>query len=711
MVITKPCTSVLAVLVIAALLILAAGTPSSLVAAPVDKFAKGSGAGKLTMPSYKPGEVLVKFQSKTAAGLRMKTALDAGGAVIQREIGPTGSKDTFLLKLVPGISTGEAIKRLRLRSEVVFAEPNYLSQSLFAPSDGDFPLQWALCNTGQEVGGVQGTPGADIKATEAWDLERGYTNPVVVAVIDSGVQLSHPDLDSTIWTNPAELPGNGIDDDKDGYVDDVNGFNWAGLSQKTYFYLSGSTLETMSKELGASEGTQCIAQSIKGTGCDLTHIGVMLSKDGRPAGDIRVSLKSQLSEPDLGDFIISPSEVAGSPGEVYKPLPSPLTLQEGTTYYIVVETTVADAENHYLLYDDQSSKTNWFGYFDGQEYTWDGSAWTAVPADDLYFRTNPNPYPTDDSGHGTGVSGIIAAEPNGQGMTGISHGARIMPLKVIDGTGNSTSFDLCNALYYAADHGAKVINISLGHWLSSRAEKDAVNYCHQRGVVLFAAAGNYGEGLVWYPAGYRNVIGVGATNNQDQKASFSNHNFSVDVAAPGLDILTTDSQGGYSYTSGTSFATAHAAGLAALILSANPQYTPLQVEQTIEHSADDLGPPGRDDYYGYGRINAYRALRQTWAHDSIGTSEPAKDWYLAEGCTGSGFETWILVQNPNNSPAKVALTYMTPSGPITGPTESLPPNSRKTYEVGKTADNVWEVSTKVTSDKPVVAERAMYGCL
>jgi hypothetical protein len=96
-------------------------------------------------------------------------------------------------------------------------------------------------------------------------------------------------------------------------------------------------------------------------------------------------------------------------------------------------------------------------------------------------------------------------------------------------------------------------------------------------------------------------------------------------------------------------------------------------------------------------------------HDSIGTTTPAKTWYLAEGCTGAGFETWVLVQNPNSSPASVQLTYMTPSGPVTGPSETMAANSRKTFNVAETVPGVYEVSTKVTSNKPVIAERAMYG--
>ena len=100
---------------------------------------------------------------------------------------------------------------------------------------------------------------------------------------------------------------------------------------------------------------------------------------------------------------------------------------------------------------------------------------------------------------------------------------------------------------------------------------------------------------------------------------------------------------------------------------------------------------------------------RTWGHDSVGISTPATEWYLAEGCTAPGFETWVLVQNPNDKTAKVSLTYMTSKGTVTGPSVTIPPRSRKTFEVAKTVSNEYNVSTKVTSDQPVVAERAMYG--
>ena len=104
-----------------------------------------------------------------------------------------------------------------------------------------------------------------------------------------------------------------------------------------------------------------------------------------------------------------------------------------------------------------------------------------------------------------------------------------------------------------------------------------------------------------------------------------------------------------------------------------------------------------------------QSTSRMWAHDSIGVTAPAKTWYLAEGSTGAGFETWVLVQNPNSEPAEVTLTYMTPAGEVQGPTETLPANSRKTFNVADKVPGVYEVSTKVEGKKPVIAERAVYG--
>jgi len=98
-----------------------------------------------------------------------------------------------------------------------------------------------------------------------------------------------------------------------------------------------------------------------------------------------------------------------------------------------------------------------------------------------------------------------------------------------------------------------------------------------------------------------------------------------------------------------------------------------------------------------------------WGHDSVGVSSASDTWYLAEGCTNGGFETWVLVQNPNGAPADVSLTYMTTGGQVAGPSVTLAPNSRQTFNVADTVPDNWEVSTRVTSNRGVIAERAMYG--
>jgi thermitase len=226
-----------------------------------------------------------------------------------------------------------------------------------------------------------------------------------------------------------------------------------------------------------------------------------------------------------------------------------------------------------------------------------------------YDYVNGDWVPDDDYGHGTHVAGIAAAwADNGQGVAGVSWGARLMALKVLNAGGNGTYADVASAVIYAADNGAKIINLSLGGDFDSQTLHDAVIYAHNAGCVLAAATGNDGGSAVLYPAKYAEALAVAATGSTDQRVWFSNYGPEVDVAAPGVSIYSTYLGGGYTSMGGTSMATPHVAGLAALIWSVCPGYTNNQVESCIERSAVDLGAAGWDQYYGHGRIDAHAAL-------------------------------------------------------------------------------------------------------
>ena len=243
-----------------------------------------------------------------------------------------------------------------------------------------------------------------------------------------------------------------------------------------------------------------------------------------------------------------------------------------------------------------------------------------------YDFVNDDSSPQDDQGHGTHVAGIAAAATNNSaGVAGISWGARIMPVKVLDEEGSGYVSDIADGMRWAADHGALIINLSLGGTSQSSTLQSAVDYAYGSGVLIVAAAGNeYEEGNpVGYPAAYPHVMAVAATDDQDGHASYSNTGFYVDIAAPGGDpagswdtnprhwIMSTYWRGGgadYEQHSGTSMAAPHVAGLAALVWSRHDGWTNDDVEWAMEYTAVDLGTAGRDDVFGYGRIDAYAAV-------------------------------------------------------------------------------------------------------
>jgi len=236
-----------------------------------------------------------------------------------------------------------------------------------------------------------------------------------------------------------------------------------------------------------------------------------------------------------------------------------------------------------------------------------------------YDFVNDDTNASDDNGHGTWVSGIIAAKPNdGYGMAGISWSDKILPVKIMSREGTGSTSDLATAIIWSADRGAKVINMSVGGFPYSQYVQDAVNYAWNKGAVLVGAAGNNRREENFYPASYTNVVSVSATQVNDEFSNWSSWGPKVDVSAPGSSVLTTncyactygghDSWGSHTYISGTSFATPNVAGVVALIRAKYPSYTPSQVVSRLISTVDDLGYPGRDDKYGQGRVNAYRAL-------------------------------------------------------------------------------------------------------
>jgi thermitase len=226
---------------------------------------------------------------------------------------------------------------------------------------------------------------------------------------------------------------------------------------------------------------------------------------------------------------------------------------------------------------------------------------------------------TDDNSHGTWVAGIVAAETNnGQGIAGVAWNCKVLPVKVIDAEGNGYYDEMIEGIIWAADNGAKVINISAGGDADDPSLKAACQYAFQKNVVLVAAAGNDGFSVL-YPAAYDDyVIAVAATDYNDEHASFSNPGPQVDVAAPGVWILGPAPQWyvgpgnlPYLFGSGTSAASPHVSGLAALLMSRKPWLTSTQVMNIIRYTADDVNKAqhaGKDDDIGYGRINMERAL-------------------------------------------------------------------------------------------------------
>ena len=404
----------------------------------------------------------------------------------------------------------EALKAAYEQSPLVEAvEYNYLRPTLaeaVVPNDPMYPEQWNL---------------PLMKLPQAWAIEKGDRN-VVIAIIDSGIDYRHDDLAPKAWINPSEIPENGLDDDGNGYIDDVYGW----------------------------------------------------------------------------DFTDAPN---------------------------------LQAEGDYLEGDNE---------------------------------------PIDEKGHGTHVAGIAGAMPdNGIGVAGVAWECPLMAIRAglsLGGSSRLQDDDSAAAIVYAADNGANVINMSWGSERRSFVIQDAIDYAYARGAILVAAAGNSQKPAAIFPAGYRKVIAVASTEQNQQRFYQSNFGASVDIGAPGNVILSTQIDNRYRLLTGTSMASPHVAGVAALLLAKRPALTYEEIRHILISTADPVYQEDSDaldeKFVGAGTVNAERALFASGTLQARilapETNSGGADSITIVGTTGGyKFQSWQLSYGESTVPTEfVAFT-------------------------------------------------------
>lgn len=290
----------------------------------------------------------------------------------------------------------------------------------------------------------------------------------------------------------------------------------------------------------------------------------------------------------------------------------------------------------------------------------------------------------DHDGHGTLVAGIIAAVGNNSsGMAGIAHGASLMNVKVLNDEGIGTYADIADGIVWAADNGAKVINFSFGGTIDLPILQDAVDYAHNKGVVLVAPAGNSGTTSALFPANYEHVISVAATDDTDTKIDSSSFGPWVKVAAPGEKIYSTYKNNSYAYASGTSMASAFTSGLAALVWTTKDCVTNTCVTDRIESTADQIVGTGTN--WKFGRINALRAL----------TNE-------ALSATPSAINTPVISASVKIEPEIPPAPVLVYSEPTNIPTPTVKPNiiTASNITMWSTGKTVKDIYVRVTITRP-----------
>lgn len=469
-------------------------------------------------------------------------------------------------------------------------------------------------------------------------LKNKKSEKVIVAVLDVGIDTSHPALKAALWTNKKEIAGNGLDDDKNGFVDDVNGWNFLG-GKKADVNVEVGNLEAdreyvrLTKLYKGQDTT--ILKGNERAYLDLVRKYAALYKKD-PNSSMRVNLLKDIKRV-LDALTAQIKDRAVTFADVYAIVPP--KNDPGFNLALWYLQTRGSASGM----DNTSSVTKLYNSIDflknGLEEDYP-RAWLTAARDyrEVIYAGQPttigNHYGNNNLNvgapdHGTHVAGIIAAVPSKESeLKGIAPKTEIMGLRVLLAGGDEYDQDIANAIRYAVDNGAKIINMSFGKYLSPQKKlvDEAIKYAAQKNVLLIRGAGNDGADIdvtPFYPSQFlsdgtvaKNVITVGATDMQGNKAGFSNYGQkSLDVFAPGVKIYSSVSGGKYAFKEGTSMASPVVAGAAALILSYYPNLTALQLKEVLMKSvtkpvaAAAKGKTLAEESVSGGIINVYEALK------------------------------------------------------------------------------------------------------
>jgi cell wall-associated protease len=495
--------------------------------------------------------------------------------------------------------------------------------------------------------------GVSAEKTYATLLQGKPSRTVLVAVIDSGIDIDHEDLKDVIWTNDDEIPANGIDDDKNGYVDDVHGWNFIGgkngnVSEDTYEltreykklkakFEKANEKKIKKKQKAEYERWQKIQKKYETAAANATQKYEMYSTIYENISFGNDTLKKILGVEKLNPTLLENFQsedqkiqiAKGSVALIFKNLGPDADVDEG-----LIELKEA------VKYFEVQAKYGYSTEFDSRQIVGDNYS-------NLYEKGyGNNDVKGPDPLHGTHVAGIIGANrKNDVGIKGIADNVKIMPVRAVP-NGDERDKDVANAILYAVDNGAKIINMSFGKSYSPEKEvvDKAVKYAESKGVLLVHAAGNDGDDNDTddnFPSRYykdhkeaKNWMEIGASAsgaNNLLVAPFSNYGKkSVDLFAPGVEIYSTTPGNTYKNESGTSMASPTTSGVAALLMSYFPDLTYLQIKEILRQSTrkfDNLNvkkPGSKDEEIKFselsstgGLVNAYEAVKLAIDKSSI----------------------------------------------------------------------------------------------